>query len=128
MFNRIDSQLASELWPEAAEDIDDGSQEPEGSLEDQIAKELAVIKRPRKNQPFGTSLILFASILPTDLLCSQFADKHAMRCVQNLHRMYQQLIFVHQVIFISCKPPVDPVRLVMTHIQNVKRSGITQTK
>jgi hypothetical protein len=97
LLDRIDSQLASELWPKSTEDKEenDDSQEAEDSLEDQIAKELAVIKRPRKNQRFGTSLILFAFIVPTDLLCSQFSDKHAMRCVQNLRRIYQQLIFVH---------------------------------
>ncbi|KAG0694918.1 hypothetical protein DFH29DRAFT_957728 [Suillus ampliporus] len=32
------------------------------------------------------------------------------------------------VIFISCKPPVDPVKLVMKHVENVHRTGITRTK
>jgi tRNA acetyltransferase TAN1 len=55
-------QLASELWPgvsasvEADEkghnDPDDG--EVEEDLEKQIAKELAVISRPRREQRFGT--------------------------------------------------------------------------
>ncbi|KAL4072711.1 hypothetical protein V8B97DRAFT_1958058 [Scleroderma yunnanense] len=32
------------------------------------------------------------------------------------------------VLFISCKPPVDPVRLVVTHIENVQKTGVTRTK
>ncbi|KAF8519549.1 hypothetical protein JB92DRAFT_2898091 [Gautieria morchelliformis] len=32
------------------------------------------------------------------------------------------------VIFISCKPPVDPVKLVIHHLENVERTGVTRTK
>ncbi|KAF8627271.1 hypothetical protein AX15_004449 [Amanita polypyramis BW_CC] len=32
------------------------------------------------------------------------------------------------VVFISCRPPVDPVELVIRHIQNIKESGITRTR
>lgn len=32
------------------------------------------------------------------------------------------------VIFISCKPPVDPVQLVLKHVENVERTGITHTR
>ncbi|KAJ7126798.1 hypothetical protein C8R44DRAFT_617358 [Mycena epipterygia] len=32
------------------------------------------------------------------------------------------------VVFISCKSPVDPVKLVTTHIQNVQRTGVTHTR
>ncbi|KAF5391582.1 hypothetical protein D9757_002528 [Collybiopsis confluens] len=32
------------------------------------------------------------------------------------------------VVFISCKPPVDPVQLVETHIRNVSSNGITRTR
>ncbi|KAJ7592966.1 hypothetical protein C8J56DRAFT_929949 [Mycena floridula] len=32
------------------------------------------------------------------------------------------------VVFISCRPPVDPVKLVETHIKNVKDSGVTRTR
>ncbi|KAJ7096520.1 hypothetical protein B0H15DRAFT_920948 [Mycena belliarum] len=32
------------------------------------------------------------------------------------------------VVFISCKPPVDPVQLVMTHIHNVYATGVTHTR
>jgi len=32
------------------------------------------------------------------------------------------------VIFISCKPPVDPVQLVLKHIENVERTGVTHTR
>jgi len=56
-------QLASELWPgstaveanddQSHPDPDDG--EVEEDLEKQISKELASIKRPRREQRFGTS-------------------------------------------------------------------------
>ncbi|KIK36540.1 hypothetical protein CY34DRAFT_811230 [Suillus luteus UH-Slu-Lm8-n1] len=32
------------------------------------------------------------------------------------------------VIFISCKPPVDPVQLILQHIKNVHETGVTRTK
>ncbi|KAG2139171.1 uncharacterized protein EDB93DRAFT_1241985 [Suillus bovinus] len=32
------------------------------------------------------------------------------------------------VIFMSCKPPVDPVKLVMKHVENVQITGVTRTK
>ncbi|KAG1817464.1 hypothetical protein EV424DRAFT_1030351 [Suillus variegatus] len=32
------------------------------------------------------------------------------------------------VIFMSCKPPVDPVKLVMKHVENVQKTGVTRTK
>ncbi|KAI0711968.1 hypothetical protein C8T65DRAFT_807366 [Cerioporus squamosus] len=32
------------------------------------------------------------------------------------------------VVFISCKPPVDPVKLVTTHVQNVVNTGVTNTR
>ncbi|KAI0272169.1 hypothetical protein BGY98DRAFT_1002353 [Russula aff. rugulosa BPL654] len=95
--------LASELWPEstaAAVEADDdeshaGSDvgEVEEDLEKQIAKELASIKRPRKEQRFANC--------QTNTPC---------------------------VIFISCKPPVDPVQLVLKHVENVERTGVTNTR
>ncbi|KAI9511006.1 hypothetical protein F5148DRAFT_454674 [Russula earlei] len=32
------------------------------------------------------------------------------------------------VLFISCKAPVDPVRLVLKHIENVENTGVTHTR
>ncbi|KAF7359132.1 hypothetical protein MSAN_01254800 [Mycena sanguinolenta] len=32
------------------------------------------------------------------------------------------------VVFISCKPPIDPVKLVMKHVQNVHETGLTHTR
>lgn len=33
-----------------------------------------------------------------------------------------------QVIFISCKPPVDPVELVVKYIKTVEATGIARTR
>lgn len=32
------------------------------------------------------------------------------------------------VIFISCKPPVEPVKLVLKYLDNIRETGITQTR
>ncbi|TFK18379.1 hypothetical protein FA15DRAFT_675319 [Coprinopsis marcescibilis] len=32
------------------------------------------------------------------------------------------------VVFMSCKPPVDPVELVMKYIQNIQETGVTRTR
>ncbi|EGN98863.1 hypothetical protein SERLA73DRAFT_181559 [Serpula lacrymans var. lacrymans S7.3] len=94
--------VAAEVWPtegagRVAEDIADCSDAEELDddlpVEAQIAKELAAIKRPRKQQRFANC--------QTNTPC---------------------------VVFISCKPPVDPVRLVTTHIENVQKTGVARTK
>jgi len=88
--------IASEMWPEEKPDEsdcpDDGSENTE-DIETQIAKELATIKRPRKEHRFANG--------QTNTPC---------------------------VIFISCKPPVDPVQLVLKHVENILTTGITQTR
>ncbi|KAH9064035.1 hypothetical protein EDB87DRAFT_1557647 [Lactarius vividus] len=85
--------LASELWPETAAVPDGASDEDdpdEGAvtedLEKQISKELASIKRPRKEQIFANC--------QTNTPC---------------------------VIFISCKAPVDPVKLVLKYIEDTRK-------
>ncbi|KAI0324143.1 hypothetical protein GY45DRAFT_452332 [Cubamyces sp. BRFM 1775] len=91
--------LANQLWPtDGAEDADaqGASDEEDGGaddLEKQIAKEVASMKRPRKETRFANCL--------TNTPC---------------------------VVFISCKPPVDPVKLVTTHIENIMKTGATQTR
>ncbi|KAF8554593.1 hypothetical protein OG21DRAFT_1041682 [Imleria badia] len=32
------------------------------------------------------------------------------------------------VVFISCRPPVDPVKLIVTHAENVRKTGAARTK
>ena len=87
-------QLASELWPVSAaaavEGDDDESHadsdvgEVEEDLEKQIAKELASIKRPRKEQMFG---MLHPQHRPHDSSrmgqsISELPDQHAVRCAE----------------------------------------------
>ncbi|EIM90842.1 uncharacterized protein STEHIDRAFT_90713 [Stereum hirsutum FP-91666 SS1] len=95
-------QLASELYPELGtgnagagneeETATNSDQEEEEDLEKQLAKELAAMKKPRKQQIFAN-------------------------CQTNT-----------TLVFISCKPPVDPVRLVLRHIENVEKTGVTNTR
>ncbi|KAI0956107.1 hypothetical protein AcV7_006601 [Taiwanofungus camphoratus] len=89
--------LASELWPDGpTKTTDEKGSDNESDVDDleqQIAKEVASMKRPRKEQRFANC--------QTNTPC---------------------------VVFISCKPPVDPVTLVVKHIQNVIESGVTNTR
>jgi len=32
------------------------------------------------------------------------------------------------VVFISCRPPIDPVKLIITHAENVRKTGAARTK
>ncbi|KAI0321774.1 hypothetical protein OF83DRAFT_188553 [Amylostereum chailletii] len=92
--------IATELWPEpgptalAEADADDADEDgEEEDLEKQIAKELASMKRPRREQRF-------------------------VNCQTN----------TPCVVFIACKLPVDPVQLVVKHIENVENTGVTHTR
>lgn len=90
--------LASDLWPgdsapsNAGEDHSDEDND-DVDLEKQIAKEVASMKRPRKEQRF-------------------------VNCQTN----------TPCVVFISCKPPVDPVKLVVKYINDVIETGVTNTR
>ncbi|KAH9856563.1 hypothetical protein C2E23DRAFT_721972 [Lenzites betulinus] len=91
--------LSTQLWPhdgEGAAENAEGSDEEGGGaddLEKQIAKEIASMKRPRKETRFANC--------QTNTPC---------------------------VVFISCKPPIDPVKLVTTHVKNVVDTGVTHTR
>lgn len=91
--------LASEMWPDDSTKIQkdgdelSGDDDDDDDIEKQIAKEVASMKRPRKEQRFANCL--------TNTPC---------------------------VVFISCKPPVDPVQLIVRHVQNVVDTGVTQTR
>jgi len=95
--------LAEQIWPTDVEhnfekdafgskDIAD-SGDSEFDLEAQVAREIAGMKRPRKDGRFANCR--------TDTPC---------------------------VVFISCKPPVDPVQLVLRHVENVENTGVLHTR
>ncbi|KAK7032272.1 hypothetical protein VNI00_013231 [Paramarasmius palmivorus] len=107
--------LSSELWPIQTKDVGDEEEESEtaDTLEAQIANEISVIKRPRVEKRFG--MITLRLLRHWDL------TRHLANCQTNTP-------CVPKVVFISCKPPVDPVKLVETHIQNVQRTGVARTR
>ncbi|KAI4519209.1 hypothetical protein K525DRAFT_206665 [Schizophyllum commune Loenen D] len=72
---------------------DDSDSDEDLSIEAQIAKEVAGIKKPA-------------------------AEKR----IQNCHTDTQC------VVFMACRPPVDPIALVMRHLKNVEMTGITRTR
>ncbi|TCD70194.1 hypothetical protein EIP91_004373 [Steccherinum ochraceum] len=100
LYDLFDS-LASEMWPQQDSDKskDEGDDDNEEDTDDdenieaQIAKEVASMKRPRKEQRFVNC--------DTNTPC---------------------------VVFISCKSPVDPVQLVLKHVENVMETGVSRTR
>uniref|UniRef100_D8QIH2 THUMP domain-containing protein n=2 Tax=Schizophyllum commune (strain H4-8 / FGSC 9210) TaxID=578458 RepID=D8QIH2_SCHCM len=98
--------LSAEIWPPAEGEVgetegpstesanaDDSDSDEDLSIEAQIAKEVAGIKKPA-------------------------AEKR----IQNCHTDTQC------VVFMACRPPVEPVVLVMRHLKNVEMTGITRTR
>ncbi|KAK0469580.1 uncharacterized protein EV420DRAFT_43639 [Desarmillaria tabescens] len=115
LYDLFDS-LASDLWPLEGEKKDDDSDDDDDigdaslSLEAQISNEISAMKRPRHEQRFANC--------QTNTPCGS-----AFRSVPIFPNT--KLILV---VFISCKPPVDPVRLVETHIRNVQKTGFMRTR
>ena len=68
----VTAQIASDIWPEAAADSSQecdrasGSDEAEGGndFEAQVAKELASIKRPRREHRFGEWVFIVVVSIP----------------------------------------------------------------
>ncbi|KAH9972075.1 hypothetical protein BGW80DRAFT_393477 [Lactifluus volemus] len=96
--------LASELWPESATTGGSGNEEGCNSSDDgAIEEELDLEKR------IATEL---ASITRPR------KEQRFANCQTN----------TPCVIFISCKAPIDPVALVLKHIENVTNTGVTRTR
>jgi len=71
----VTAQIASDIWPEATVDGDeerDGASESDEAedgddLEAQVAKELASIKRPRREQRFGEWIFITVALYTLEL-------------------------------------------------------------
>ncbi|KAI0779099.1 hypothetical protein BC629DRAFT_1264037, partial [Irpex lacteus] len=87
------STSTAEVGENEREDDEDSDDEEEEDIEKQIAKEVAGMKRPRK-------------------------ERKETSCQTNTSCF----------VVISCKPPIDPIHLVVKHVENVLRTGVTQTK
>ncbi|KAJ7765767.1 hypothetical protein B0H16DRAFT_402001 [Mycena metata] len=108
--------LGSELWPETEEGKvadDDSDDEPEEglSIEAQIASEVSAMKKPKKEQRFTNC--------QTNTPCREWPS---------IQKRQKTWVLPFPVVFISCKPPVDPVKLVMNYLYNVEKTGLTQTR
>ncbi|KAG2107796.1 hypothetical protein BD769DRAFT_1366122 [Suillus cothurnatus] len=100
--------LAADMWlieghDSSANDRYRGSdaEENEHDLEMQITKEVAALKRPK-------------------------VEKRTSACMSSISSTYPDCL--DPVIFMSCKPPVDSVKLVMKHVENVQETGVMRTK
>ena len=122
-------QLADELWPEEspvpgmASDL---------SLEAQIADEMSSLKKPRKEKRFGSDILHHFFLLNVRLTSSHIASCQTNTpCGKELVPIRISIgpfTSCFLVVFISCKPPVDPVQLVVKHVENVQRTGLTRTR
>ncbi|KAG2107785.1 hypothetical protein BD769DRAFT_1501020 [Suillus cothurnatus] len=91
------------------------AEENEHDLGTQIAKEVAALKRPKVEKPS----VEIANCL-TNTQCGTSA------CMSSISSTYPDCL--DPLIFMSRKPPVDPVKLVMKHVENVQETGVTRTK
>ena len=46
-------KLASDLWPEDPDEVEDDDDDEKLSLEEQIAREVSAMKRPKRESRFG---------------------------------------------------------------------------
>ncbi|OBZ72354.1 Uncharacterized protein C25H2.10c [Grifola frondosa] len=92
--------LASELWPENAESSRTAAEEDDGEDSDEDGD----------------------------------IEKQIAKEVASMKRPRKEQRFANCqtntpcVVFISCKPPVDPAQLIVKHVHNVMDTGVTQTR
>jgi len=60
--------------------------------------------------------------------CRQLPNEHSLWYFKSRHIWISKPNLLSKVVFISCRAPVDPVRLVEAHISNVQRTGVTRTR
>ncbi|KAJ7227361.1 hypothetical protein GGX14DRAFT_629628 [Mycena pura] len=94
------NSLASELWPEIRGDHDeDNVDESDVEHDDDLSIEAQIAN-----------------------------EVSAMKRPRKQQRFQSCQTDTACLVFISCKPPVDPVKLVATHVQNVQATGLTHTR
>ncbi|PPQ91724.1 hypothetical protein CVT25_012865 [Psilocybe cyanescens] len=81
----------------------------------------------KEKQTVGEIYELFESIA-SELWPLDNSDSETEAGLSLEDQIASELIKGTAVIFISCKPPVDPVELVVKYIQSVQESGITRTR
>jgi hypothetical protein len=64
----------------------------------------------------------------SSLIVAQRIAKQTRHAVRINFRLIHLSLIVVSVIFISCKPPVDPVELVVKFIKSVETTGVSRTR
>ncbi|KZT57676.1 hypothetical protein CALCODRAFT_483002 [Calocera cornea HHB12733] len=111
--------IAADLWPEATAEVALALDEPHpqedeeegGNVEDEIMRELQTLKRPRKEKRFS-------SVHTETACCTPFPPPLLVAAPLNPKK----------VLFISCRPPVNPVQLVTAYLEEVERTGRARTR
>ncbi|KAG1744043.1 uncharacterized protein EDB91DRAFT_1236597 [Suillus paluster] len=100
LYDLLES-LAADMWPVEGHDsaVDDRNNDSDGEDEDDLETQIAKEVAALKRPK-----------------------------VEKRFRSANCLTNTQCVVFMSCKPPVDPVKLVMKHVENVQRTGVTRTK
>jgi tRNA acetyltransferase TAN1 len=108
---------------------DDGDDEiGKLDIESQIAKELAIIQRPRREQLFGTIVFCGIQVPSNEPTANCQTNTPCGVYMTPPKQLRRRMLNNRTVIFISCKPPIDPVRLVAKHVENVQSTRITRTR
>ncbi|KAH7102815.1 hypothetical protein BKA62DRAFT_698905 [Auriculariales sp. MPI-PUGE-AT-0066] len=87
--------LALEIWPESTADGAESSAVPKQSIEDELAEELAALKKAAKKTTKHDKRF---NVVHTDVEC---------------------------LMFVICKPPIDVYTLVQTYFERVERTKVT---
>lgn len=135
-------QYAAEMWPgessaaaDAGDEDNSDEDDEDDDIEKQIAKEMSTMKRPRKETRFGR---FYATRRDCDLLkrLASLASQRVCRLARLVVSTLSSLPcitslrgrFAPPVVILTCKPPIDPLKLVIQHVQTVLKTGVTQTK
>lgn len=109
-------------------DGEGSDEETELSIEDQIKKEMSEMKKPRTEQRFGALVLVSPGLSSVVLKKLQPIAKRIPLVVGLLRIMGGEVTKWLSVIFISCKPPVDPVELVVKYVESVEKTGASRTR
>ena len=126
--------MAEEHWPQqsaqAAKDggADEGvgDNEETEDLEKAIQKEVQSMKRPRKEHRFSMYAHEVTNVLVTNYTYSECPDQHTMSYV--FPSTPHQWANIPLVIYVACKPPIEPAIMISKYMQEVESSGISRMR
>ncbi|EJD48870.1 hypothetical protein AURDEDRAFT_161805 [Auricularia subglabra TFB-10046 SS5] len=93
-------ELANDIWPPEPVAMDVEPVQPSGGIDDELAAELAELKNEARTRHNPNKTRRF-SVIHTDAEC---------------------------VLFVLCRPPVDPLRLVLEYLEQVEQTKVAKLR